>query len=190
MFFRGDMNVNQSRCRSTPAALVAVLVLAMAQYPPTANAETVIYKSTDANGRVSYGDAPPSSAVAVEEIRLPDARPVDERDLRERKERVESLAATADRLRSDRMERENRRAAEAAPTVPPTDPPDVYYPQYRISRGPWLAPNPFGAHRWRQFGSPRGYGEDWRGIYQQPSRHGPPPHPRHRRSVMRNPPGR
>lgn len=166
-------------------------VFAWIQYAGAANAETVIYKSTDAKGHVSYGDAPLSSAITVEEIRLPTAPPPT--DAAEIQTRLEKVIATSNRLHSDRIERENRRAAEtestesAASTASATASPE-FYPQYRINHGPLFLPSPF---RERQWWYPR-TAHAWDDGY--PPRHLPPgglgSRPPHRSSVLRNPPGR
>jgi hypothetical protein len=175
--------VNRNPLRGCLFALAAAFV--GLQHAGTANAETIIYKSTDAKGHVSYGDAPLSSAVTVEEIRLPTAPPpADAADLQTR---LEKVIATSNRLHSDRIERENRRAAETEPAVPPAASPE-FYPQYRISRGPWLLPSPFRERQWRHPHSPRAWDDGY------PPRHPPPgglgPRPPHRSSVLRNPPSR
>lgn len=175
--------MSRSPLRDFLSALVVALIAL--QPADAVNAETVIYKSTDAKGHVSYGDAPLSSAVTVEEIRLPTAPPVDAAELQTR---LEGVIATTDRLHSDRMEREKRRAAESEPAVPPAALPE-FYPQYHISRGPWFAPSPFRERQWRYPHSPRPWGYD-RYQPQQPPPNGLGPRPPHRSSILRSPPGR
>jgi len=162
-----------------------IVALAGIQHPEEVNAETVIYKSTDSKGHVSYGDAPLGSAVTVEEIRLPTAPSVDAAELQTR---LEGVIATTDRLHSDRMERENRRAAETEPAVPPATPPEIY-PQYRVSHGPWFVPSPFRERQWRYPHSPPTWGHDGYGTHHPPPK-GFAPRPPHRSSLLRNPPER
>lgn len=189
MFSSRVLDMNRSQRKGLVLAVAAVLVTTLLHWSGKASGETVIYKSTDAEGKVTYGDSPPDDAVAVEEIRLPAPHPVGARELRERKERIESLVATADRLRSDRMQRESQRIAEVAPGPPPAPQPE-FYPQYRASHGPWFVPSPFGAYPWRHFDLRRRPDDHWHGPNHGPRQHGQNPDFRHRSSVLRNPAGR
>lgn len=115
----------------------ALLLAGMAPAIP-GNTQTLVYKSVDEQGRVSFGDKPIADAVAVEEISLapPAARGADAAS----EERIEQLATTTQRLREDRLAREERRA-KAEPVRPhPATFPDypAYPPELRswgVSRG-------------------------------------------------------
>lgn len=164
--------------------IVISLVAAWALSALALAGETVIYKSTDAQGKVSYGDKPARNAAMVEEIRLPGSAAVSPAATQAG---IEALAATTDRLRADRLDREKERAAAAPP--PPVEPqlsphPEIY-PQYRTYPGPLAWPAPFRERRRHHQDVPYGWDDDWR--LPRPSR--PPVHHGHlrQRSPLRNP---
>ncbi len=86
-------------------AILTIVILAVAwMLSALAVAEeTVIYKSTDPQGKVSYGDKPADNAAVVEEIRLPGPSTVPPDAAQAQ---IDDLAATTDRLRADRLDRE------------------------------------------------------------------------------------
>lgn len=92
--------------------IAALAVMASLQWS-SANAETLIYKSVDPEGRISYGDKPAAGAVAVQEIRLtPTSAGA---DATSSQERIKQWAETTERLREDRAARESQRAAARPP---------------------------------------------------------------------------
>lgn len=162
------------------------------------DADTLIYKSVDAQGKVSYGDAPLPQAVAVEEIRLAPATDIDSTALS--KQRIEQLAATTERLRDDRLNREAQRTPPA-PQVP-VAPPE--YSGYRSDHGiPWAASRPYLGRglQYPYYGWPRhfdrlpgrphwtpGRGDpDWRPPHRGRP-HAGEPRPHRRPSPLRPPP--
>ncbi len=116
----------------TVIALAACILAAPAGlFAPAAGAATV-YKSVDAEGRVTYSDQPPENADLVEvlDYQVQQRSPEDvEGDLA----RIEAMRETTDRMAADRREREASRAkaraeAEAArATVYQQQYPDYYY---------------------------------------------------------------
>jgi len=108
------------------AGMLGLLALVLALHGPRIWAETQVYKSTDAKGQVTYGDAPSPDAVAVEDLGVTTPDPVVSEE--ELQKRIDRVAATADRLRDDRLQREKAQA-EARPPAAPI-PPAVSEPGY------------------------------------------------------------
>lgn len=108
------------------AGVLGSLALVLALQGSRIWAETQVYKSTDAKGRVTYGDAPSPGAVAVEDLGVTTPDPVVSEE--EQQKRIDRVTATADRLRDDRLQREKAQA-EARPPVAPI-PPAVSEPGY------------------------------------------------------------
>ncbi len=177
-------------------AILTIVILAVAwMLSALAVAEeTVIYKSTDPQGKVSYGDKPADNAAVVEEIRLPGPSTVPPDAAQAQ---IDDLAATTDRLRADRLDRERERAAAVPP--PPAEPPPLeIHPQYRTYPGPWTWPTPFrGRDRHGRHDVPYEWRDDWRDErhderhddWHPPQHARPPEHHRHpqQRSLLRNP---
>lgn len=117
--------------RFSSRILATALLLAGMAPATTGNAQTLVYKSVDDQGRVSFGDRPAADAALVEEIYL--APLVPRSAAAESDEHIERLAATTSRLREDRLAREERRAAAASarqqPQVFPEYP--AYPPEFR-----------------------------------------------------------
>jgi hypothetical protein len=192
MWGRQPMITNSVRIRLLAAALAALWA---AQALP-GNAEILIYKSVDAQGKVSYGDAPLPQAVAVEEIRLAPTRNADSSAFSE--QRIEQLAATTDRLRDDRLARE----AQRTPLTPPEPVEYAGYPP--DAEAPWVVSRPYPGkglgypyrwpHRFDRFpGHPRWipgrFDPDWRPPYHaRPGFDRHKPHHRHRPMPLRPPP--
>lgn len=120
--------------RHTAVLALAAVILAspLCVIAPATLAATV-YKTVDAEGRVTYSDQPPGEGEVAEvlDIQLPERNPSDvEDDLA----RIEAMRETTDRMAADRREREAARAkaraeAEAArATAYQPDSPDYYYP--------------------------------------------------------------
>lgn len=117
----------------------ALLLAGMAPAIP-GNTQTLIYKSVDEQGRVSFGDRPIANAVTVEEISL---APLAARSVEPASEEyIERLVATTQRLREDRLAREEQRAEAARQQArifpdysayPPTYPPE--FRSWGVSRG-------------------------------------------------------
>jgi len=140
------------RHQATPGILALAVIGALGT--AHVDAETVIYKSTDARGQVTYGDEPAPNSVGIQEIRLPGYPAGSPKDISSERE---ELAATTDRLRADRIQREKARAA-ADPPPAITAPVAPVYPSYRAYPGPWAFPGPLlrhgypyprGRHQWQ-----------------------------------------
>jgi hypothetical protein len=118
--------MRHKRVRGMRVGIPGSIALMLALQGSWSLAETQVYKSTDADGRVTYGDAPTPGAVAVEDmgVTAPDVV-VSEEELQKRIDRV---AATTDRLRDDRLQREKARADARPPPAPA--PPIVVMPGY------------------------------------------------------------
>lgn len=163
-----------------PFMAIVTLIFAWA-LPALARAEeTVIYKSTDPQGKVSYGDKPTRDAAVVEEIRLPESSTVPPAEVQAH---IDDLAATTDRLRADRLDRE-RECAAAVPPPPAEPPPLEIYPQYRTYPGPLAWPTPFrGRDRHRHHDVPYEWHDEWDGDWRPPR---PPRAPQHVRPPERH----
>ena len=118
--------------RHTPVFATALLLAGMASAMP-GNAQTLVYRSVDEQGRVSFGDRPLADAVVVEEIHLatPAARGVEAAS----EAHIEQLAATTRRLREDRLAREEQRAKEESARQPPREYPEA--PAYPSASRYW-----------------------------------------------------
>jgi len=89
--------------------------------PPEEN--TVIYKSIDAQGRVSFGDQPGANAVEFETLERP--RYQQNTSTQELQTRLDQMAATTKRLQEDRKLRSKLRQDEAAAKRSQYQPPVV-----------------------------------------------------------------
>lgn len=133
-----------------------LFVLLSLSLAATANQEnTVVFKSIDSAGRVSYGDAPSADAIDFELIEI---KPTAETNDSELDKRLDRMAATTKRLQEDRKQRELEQEQEhkQKDTI-------VYYPaanpgysHYRRNSG-----HHYGKHRDRPYYSP-----DY--VYQKP----------------------
>jgi len=104
---------------NTQIVAILPLVLVTALGPIAAGAEEV-YKSIDAQGQVTYGDAPGGNAATVEQVALPPGPTPDE--VRQAREAGEKIAADADQMAAERVTKqrertEQRKRAEAEAEV-------------------------------------------------------------------------
>ncbi|MBL4783314.1 MAG: DUF4124 domain-containing protein [Porticoccaceae bacterium] len=151
---------NSPRARKT--YLLAVLVFLVpvashgvaAQSSPTPQAVTarpnsVIYKSVDAQGRISYGDQPGLNAVASQTLERPVYEQVS--GLEELQSRLDQMAATTKRLQDDRVLRAKLRQNKVAASKEQSQPAPVIVEQrvYRPQRRhPYLyKPHYYDGHR-------------------------------------------
>lgn len=126
-----------------PETRVICLLLLILLLPHQGFATTV-YKSVDAEGRVSFSDTPPADSTKSELLEYTDyPTGMSALDLA----RLQAMRETADRMRNDRLARERERATREAELAPPwpTDytPPGAgtgdgyYYPIYAPRRPYW-----------------------------------------------------
>ena len=99
--------------RTTRSRCGWMLAIALAGAVPALGA--TVYRTVDAEGRVSFSDTPPPPGSAAEVIEMRDTRAGPDP---ETAERLEPMRATTDRLREDRLAREQERALPPAPTYP------------------------------------------------------------------------
>jgi hypothetical protein len=107
------------------AGILESLALLLALQGSWTWAETQVYKSTDAKGRVTYGDKPTPGAVVVEDMGITAPDPAISEE--ERQKRIDNIVETTNRLRDDRLLREKAQA-DARPPAPP--PPTIPGPDY------------------------------------------------------------
>jgi hypothetical protein len=112
------------------AGILKSLALLLALQGAWTWAETQVFKSTDAKGRVTYGDKPTLGAVVVEDMGITAPDPAISEE--ERQKRIDNLAETTNRLRDDRLLREKALAAARPPPAPPapTIPTPDYAPEF------------------------------------------------------------
>ncbi len=104
----------------TPSYTIsATLTLSFALLAATAVAQGV-YRSVDKDGKVTYSDKPPASAVSVEEVDVQPASSDEEH--REAKERAQRDKQQANQLREERLQQQA--AQPAAPARPEEANPD------------------------------------------------------------------
>ena len=132
----------RSRCRR-------MLAIALAGALPALGA--TVYRSVDAEGKVSFSDTPPAAGTATEVIQTRDTYTSPDPDSAER---LQQMRETTDRLRADRLARERERALPPAPAYPGYPPQDdaqldeeerwllPYYPPYRRRHGGGHRPPP------------------------------------------------
>ncbi len=99
--------------RTTRSRCGWMLAIALAGAVPALGA--TVYRTVDAEGRVSFSDTPPPPGSAAEVIEMRDTRAGPDP---ETAERLEQMRATTDRLREDRLAREQERALPPAPPYP------------------------------------------------------------------------
>lgn len=121
-----DPTVRHKRVDGMRAGVRGALALVLALQGSRIWAETQVYKSIDAKGQITYGDAPSPGAVAVEDLGVTTPDPVVSEE--ELQKRIDRVAATTDRLRDDRLQREKAQAAARPPAAP--RPPAVSEPGY------------------------------------------------------------
>lgn len=152
-----------------------------------------VYKSVDAEGNISYGDAPAADAVVVETMHLDSGSETDRQDPADiSAELVEDLQAATARLKEARLARESSRQSQTSadfdyypapeaetsaryeddgpyyPYYPPYA--DVYRP-FRYGRYPDFRPRGHGGYHGQR---ERGDGKTHRhGYGQGPRKHGP-----------------
>ncbi|MBQ0720979.1 MAG: DUF4124 domain-containing protein [Gammaproteobacteria bacterium] len=104
--------------------------------------KTLIYKSVDAEGRVSFGDHPGANAVELETLERP--RYQQNASPEELQTRIDQMAAATRRLQEDRKLRAKLRQQEAEANKPYSQPPivvveqPVYRPRRVIKPYPYL----------------------------------------------------
>ncbi len=111
-----DPTVRHKRMDVMRAGVLGALALGLALQGSGIWAATQVYKSTDAKGQITYGDAPSPGAVAVEDLGVTTPDPVVSEE--ELQKRIDRVAATTDRLRDDRLQREKAQAAARPPAAP------------------------------------------------------------------------
>ncbi|MBK6961535.1 MAG: DUF4124 domain-containing protein [Gammaproteobacteria bacterium] len=111
-----DPTVRHKRVDGMRAGVLGALALVLALQGSRIWAETQVYKSIDAKGQITYGDAPSPGAVAVEDLGVTAPDPVVSEE--ELQKRIDRVAATTDRLRDDRLQREKAQAAARPPAAP------------------------------------------------------------------------
>lgn len=164
--------------------LATALLLAGMATATTGNAQTLVYKSVDDQGRVSFGDRPAADAALVEEIYLAPLVPRSAEAGSE--EHIERLAATTSRLREDRLAREERRAAAAARPQPQVFP---EYPAYPPEFSSWGIPRVYPGRGFLHYPRPpfrldHAGGHNWHGANRPPRiGHHRFPHGKHPRLV-------
>lgn len=92
-----------------PVHWLVTIFMALAAF--SATSETVVYKSTDAKGRVTYADDPLDEAVDLEVFEF---KPAADNNGKETSKRLEQMIATTKRLQEDRKDRESNRRQEQA----------------------------------------------------------------------------
>lgn len=95
-----------------------ILIIFALLFPVQVLAETPVYRSQDAQGRVTYSTKPPADAVRSEELKLPPLTPDDE--MKRVEDRVQKEKELGDRLERERKDREaeaERRRKETEPTL-------------------------------------------------------------------------
>jgi len=156
------------------AGILESLALLLALQGSWTWAETQVYKSTDAKGRVTYGDKPTPGAVMVEDMGITAPDPAISEE--ERQKRIDNIAETTNRLRDDRLLREKAQAdARPLPAMPsPTIPGPDYGPEFT-----GYAPQILGYPGYRRYvhphrGVPFGgniHGRDGHYQHRAPARH-------------------
>lgn len=86
-----------------------LLTIFMALVTCSVISETVVYKSTDARGRVTYGDDPIDEAV---DLKVLEFKPAANNNDDEASKRLKQMIATTKRLQEDRKDRESSRRQE------------------------------------------------------------------------------
>ena len=81
------------------AGILESLALLLALQGSWTWAETQIYKSTDAKGRVTYGDKPTPGAIVVEDMGVTAPDPTISEE--EQQKRINNIVETTNRLRDD-----------------------------------------------------------------------------------------
>lgn len=111
------------------AGILKALALLLALQGAWTWAETQVYKSTDAKGRVTYGDKPSPGAVLVEDMGVTAPDPAISEE--EQQKRIDKIAETTNRLRDDRLLREKALADARPPALPsPAIPGSDYGPEF------------------------------------------------------------
>jgi len=133
----------RKRASRRRAVLAGALLVALPALGAT------VYKTVDAEGKVSYSDTPPPAGTPAEVIETRAAPDVPDA---EAAARLEQMRETTDRLRADRLAREQERAQPYAPESYPSEPPYQapveqrwlvpYYPPYRYRPGDGHRPPP------------------------------------------------
>ena len=120
------------------------MALAFAAGAQGSDEPTKIYKSVDAEGRVTFSDQPPTTGEEAETLHYDTGESV---SAEEAEARLQRMRETTDRMAADRREREAARAQAQVPATTPAPPaaaesPRVYYPVYtgRRHRPGWRPP--------------------------------------------------
>ncbi|MBK9468917.1 MAG: DUF4124 domain-containing protein [Pseudomonadales bacterium] len=99
--------------RTTRTRCGWMLAIALAAAVPALGA--TVYRTVDAEGRVSFSDTPPPPGSTAEVIKMRDTHAGPDP---EAAERLQQMRETTDRLREDRLAREQERALPPAPAYP------------------------------------------------------------------------
>lgn len=105
------------------------------QEPPLETTSSIVYKSIDATGRVSYSDQPNPDALREEQVTLP-SYPKTLSPEQSQAHRENMIATTA-RLQADRRARENARRRDSERKTPPA----VQYPQVIVQNRVYRRPS-------------------------------------------------
>lgn len=110
-------------------------IVALVESP---TAPKIIYKSVDAQGRVSFGDQPPANAIELETLQRPSYQ--QNASSEELQTRLDQMAATTKRLQEDRKLRSRLRHDEAEARKSQSQAPVVVVENrvYRSPRYPYL----------------------------------------------------
>ncbi len=125
-----------------------LLAIALAGALPALGA--TVYKSVDADGKVSFSDTPPPAGSATEVIETRDTDAGPDPDAAER---LQQMRETTDRLRADRLAREQERALPPAPAYPGY--PEQEDSAQRDDEDRWLLPYYPPYRRWHGGGDHR-----------------------------------
>ncbi len=138
------------------------LALAILPFLVSAVEADTVYRSVDADGRVSYSSTPPPAAADVRQVELPPPPSAAEVDAA--KEREKALGDLATQLEQSRKDREAAAEAArqasapesaAAQPLPPPPPPDEYWGWSRVPpfpRPPHWRPRP--PYEWPEWEHP------------------------------------
>ena len=102
-----------------PLILLSIALVTTALVTTKIHADVKVFKSTDPDGRVTYGDKPTEKAIDFEVIEIKPTIASNDDDL---DKRLERMAATTKRLQEDRKERESERQEQGGQNTV------VYYP--------------------------------------------------------------
>ena len=102
-----------------PLIVISIALLTTALVATRVHADVKVFKSTDPDGHVTYGDKPTEEAIDFEVIEIKPTIASNDDDL---DKRLERMAATTKRLQEDRKERESEHQEQGGQNTV------VYYP--------------------------------------------------------------